>query len=327
MKNIVLAFAMFVAFAAPVLAGQQPAVLRFAHAQAESDFAHIEAVKWGERVAARTSGQVSIEVYANAQLGVSGEDLMEQQRQGSNLAYNADAGRVAQFVPEFAAIAAPYVIENYEQLAALPQLPCIQAWTRQLEQNDLTVIAWNWAQGYRHIYANKTGNSPADFANTTLRAAEAPLWVEAVKTLGAIPVVLPYGEMYTGIQTKIVDGCEQSVGTAYNMKLYEVCKYMVETRHIYMGNCITVGTKWLDTLSEEHRRIVIEECVAAGDAIARSQAASDLQYIEEMVKAGLTLVPYADLDIAAFKKQAEASYAALGVDEAIRLLKQDLGTK
>ena len=301
--------------------------LRFATGHQETDPTFQEAVKWGESVKEKTGGAVVIECYADGVLGTP-EDIHEQMRQGANLSFQADAGRVANYVPEFAAISAPYVLDGYDQLSVVDQLPCVQEWEQRLEDEfGLIVLAWNWTQGYRHVYANKQGVSPDGFKNVTLRSAEAPLWVETVKTLGATPIAIPYGEQYSAIQTKVVDGCEQSVGNAYNSQLYEVCKYMVETRHIFMGNCITVSAGWFRSLPEEYQRIVREECKAAGDVVTKNNEELDASRIQEMVDKGMELIPSEQLDIEAFKANAQPSYEVLGISDAISRLKEDLAAR
>lgn len=300
--------------------------LRFATGHQETDPTFQEAVKWGERVSEKTNGAVIIECYADGVLGTP-EDIHEQMRQGANLSFQSDAGRVANYVPEFAAISAPYVLDGYDQLAVVDQLPCVQEWEKQLEDEfGLIVLAWNWTQGYRNVYSNKYGTSPSGFDSVTLRSAEAPLWVETVKTLGATPIAIPYGEQYSAIQTNVVDGCEQSVGNAYNSQLYEVCDYMVETHHIFMGNCITVSADWFRSLPEEYQQIVRDECKAAGDIVTKNNEELDAARIQEMVSNGMELIPFDTIDIDAFKENAKASYEVLGISEAIEVLQKDLAS-
>jgi len=298
--------------------------LRLATGHQETDPTFQEFKKWAEAVAEKTNGVITIDCYADGMLGTP-EDIHEQMRQGANLSFQADAGRVANYVPEFAAISAPYVLDGYDQLKAVAQLPCVQEWEQKLEDEfGLIVLAWNWTQGYRHVYTSKYGTSPSEFRNVTLRSAEAPLWVETVKTIGASPITIPYGEQYSAIQTGVVDGCEQSVGNAYNSQLYEVCKYMVETRHIFMGNCITISAQWYRSLPEDLQRIVRDECKAAGDRVTQNNEALDAERIAEMSEKGMEVIRYDQLDVEAFKQNAQSSYEVLGIGDAIQRLLGDL---
>lgn len=162
-------------------------------------------------------------------------------------------------------------------------------WEQRLEDEfGLIVLAWNWTQGYRARLRQQAGRLARRLQKRDPALRRGAALVETVKTLGATPIAIPYGEQYSAIQTKVVDGCEQSVGNAYNSQLYEVCKYMVETRHIFMGNCITVSAGWFRSLPEEYQRIVREECKAAGDVVTKNNEELDASRIQEMVDKGMS---------------------------------------
>lgn len=278
-----------------------------------------------EKVSERTNGKVTVEIYASNSLGTN-EDVLEQARLGTNIAQYCDPGRLDGYVPGVSAISAPYVVEGYDDIAALKSCPTVQAWESTLENDfGLTVMAWNFCQGFRNVFATKGGRTPADFKGVQLRSATAPVWVATVEALGATPVSLEFGEMYSGIQTKIVDGCEQNYGSIYNNAIYEVVTTMSETRHVYLANCIVISSQWLRALPEEFQNILLEECEAAGERTSTRLAELDSYYLDEMVKYGLEVIPYEEMDIDAFKASAETAYATLGITDAVNSLKADLG--
>lgn len=189
----------------------------------------------------------------------------------------------------------------------------------------LTVMAWNWCQGFRNVFATKGGTTPADFQGVLLRCANAPVWNETVKALGATPVALEFGEMYSGIQTKLVDGCEQNYGSIYNNAIHEVITTMTETRHVYLANCVVISSQWLRSLPEEYQDIIVDECRAGGERASTALAELDESYLNSMVEYGMEVIPYEELDIDAFKANAEAAYETLGIADAVAALKADLG--
>lgn len=299
--------------------------LRVGHSHSESEVPHTEMVAMAAAIEERTNGDVDVEIYASNSLG-SNEDTLEQARMGTNIAVYCDPGRLDTYLPGISAISAPYVIEGYEDIAALNDCPTVQAWMDKLENDfGLTVMAWNWCQGFRNVFATRGGTSPDDFRGVQLRCANAPVWNETVKALGATPVALEFGEMYSGIQTKVVDGCEQNYGSIYNNAIYEVISTMTETRHVYLANCVVISSQWLRSLPEEYQSIIIEECQAGGERASASLAELDEGYLEEMVNYGMEVIPYEDLDIAAFKANADKAYETLGIADAVAALKADLG--
>lgn len=303
----------------------EPVTLRLGHSHSENEIPHEEMLKLAENVYERTNGKVEVEVYPNNSIGTN-EDILEQIRTGTNIANYADPGRLDTYIPGVSAISAPYVIEGYDDIAKLKECPIVQEWEERLENEfGITVLSWNFCQGFRNIFATKGGTSPADFRDVTLRSATAPIWVATVKALGATPVSLEFGEMYSGIQTKIVDGCEQNYGAVYNNAIYEVITTMTETRHVYLANCVMISSQWLRALPEEFQQIIIEETEAAGERTSERLAEQDDFYREEMVKAGMEIIPYEELDIDAFKTSAEAAYDELGIADAVDKLKTELG--
>lgn len=306
-------------------AAMEPVTLRLGHSHSESEVPHEELVAMAERISERTNGKVTVEVYASNSLG-SNEDVLEQARLGTNIAQYCDPGRLDNYVPGVSAISAPYVIEGYDDIAALKDCPTVQDWESRLENDyGLTVLAWNFCQGYRNIFATKGGTTPSDFKGVQLRSATAPVWVATVEALGATPVALEFGEMYSGIQTKIVDGCEQNYGSIYNNAIYEVITTMTETRHVYLANCVVISSQWLRSLPQEAQDIILEEFNIAGEKTSERLAELDNFYREEMVNKGMEVIPYEDLDIAAFKANAEAVYETLNIVDAVNSLKADLG--
>lgn len=299
--------------------------LRLGHSHSESEVPHEELVAMADRIAERTNGKVTVEIYASNTLG-SNEDVLEQARLGTNIAQYCDPGRLDNYVHGVSAISAPYVIEGYDDIAALKDCPTVQGWEADLENNyGLTVLAWNFCQGYRNVFATKGGTTPADFKGVQLRSATAPVWVATVEALGATPVALEFGEMYSGIQTKIVDGCEQNYGSIYNNAIYEVISVMTETRHVYLANCVVVSSQWLRSLPQAAQDIILEEFNLAGQYTSERLAELDDFYRTEMVNKGMEVIPYEDLDIDAFKANAEAVYKTLDIVDAVNSLKADLG--
>ena len=306
-------------------AAMEPVTLRLGHSHSESEVPHEELVAMAERISERTNGKVTVEVYASNSLG-SNEDVLEQARLGTNIAQYCDPGRLDNYVHGVSAISAPYVIEGYDDIAALKSCPSVQEWEGKLENDyGLTVLAWNFCQGYRNIFATKGGTTPSDFKGVQLRSATAPVWVATVEALGATPVALEFGEMYSGIQTKIVDGCEQNYGSIYNNAIYEVITTMTETRHVYLANCVVVSSQWLRALPQEAQDIILEEFNIAGEKTSERLAELDNFYREEMVNKGMNVIPHEDLDIDAFKANAEAVYETLNIVDAVNSLKADLG--
>ena len=111
---------------------------------------------------------------------------------------------------------------------------------------------------------NKPIKSPDDLKGLRIRTPGAPIWQESVRALGATPVALSFGEMYSALQSKAIDGCELVYANIVGGNLYEVLKYSSETGHILLINFEVTSAKWFNSLPPEYQQIVVEECDKAG---------------------------------------------------------------
>lgn len=300
-------------------------VLRFGHVQTEKDLYHIAYEKWAKAVAEKTNGDLLIEVYPNAQLGKE-EDVLEQIRQGSNVGWQTDPARLGNYVNEFSVLYAPYFLENLDEVKKLLHSKAIGEWIQKLEDEfKIKVISYAYVQGYRNVFSNKLGKNPTEFKPMLIRTAPAPVWVATVNSLGCKAVALPYSDLYNGIQTKIVDGCELPYAAAATLKVYEVAKYIIETQHIYQLNIQVCSTDWFNKLPKDYQTILVDECNKAGlevSELLQKNADADRQF---MIDKGMTYIPHKDLDVNAFKKAGAAVYDDLKLNEAREAVYAELG--
>ena len=119
-------------------------------------------------------------------------------------------------------------------------------------------------QGFRNVMANVQARSPRELRGVRIRTAPAPAWLATVNSLGATATGLPYGELYNGIQTGVVDGAELPVSAARALSVEEVADYLIETRHIYQMNVLVASAEWFNSLPKEYQDILLEEADKAG---------------------------------------------------------------
>jgi TRAP-type C4-dicarboxylate transport system substrate-binding protein len=178
------------------------------------------------------------------------------------------------------------------------------------------------------MIANKPVRKPEDLAGLRIRTPPAPIWQESIRALGATPVAMAYGEMYTAMQTKAIDGNELSFTAGSNGKFFEVAKYVSETKHILLINFEVVSSKWFNALPAEYQKILEEECDKAGLEVSRAYLETvDVQARKTWQDKGATVVPASDIDIKAFRAAGEAAYQKLGIVAARDKVYQELGKK
>jgi tripartite ATP-independent transporter DctP family solute receptor len=310
----------FQSFAAP-----PKYILKFNHVLTASEPFHQGFLNWAKRVNERTNGGLQIQVFHSAQLGVE-EDIIEQLKMGANVGQNTDSARLGMYVPEIAVMNAPYFVETIDEVAKLNNLPSIKKWQKELEdKHGIKILSFGWIQGLRHMVTNKPIRTPGDLKGLRIRTPGAPIWQESIRSLGAAPVALPFGEVYMGMQQGAVDGADLVYRNVTGAKLYEAAKYMSETKHILLINFEIVGKRFFDSLPANYQKILVEECDKAGLEASRVMETEVLELKKLIAKSGMTIVE--DVDIAAFKKAGEGAYKALNLTKVRDQIYKEMGKK
>jgi TRAP-type C4-dicarboxylate transport system substrate-binding protein len=261
-------------------------------------------------------------VYPSAQLG-SDEDVIEQALQGVNVAVLTDGGRMGNYVKDIAIIGMAYFADNYDDVLKVTQSAKFAEWEKELvDKNGIRILSFNWYDGGRHFFTNKVVNTPADLKGQRIRTPGAPAWAESVTALGGTPVAMPWGETYSAVQSKAVDGCEVQLTSALGSRIYEVLKYMVRTEHFQLINGLIVGEKWFQTLPQDLQTILLEETKAAGEKNARYVESKIAEIEKQLVGYGITII---EPDVQSFVKASDAAYAKLGFTELRKEIYKQIG--
>jgi TRAP-type C4-dicarboxylate transport system substrate-binding protein len=299
--------------------------LRFNHVLGPNEPYHAGFQEWAKRVEERTNGGLKIQVFHSAQLGVE-EDIIEQMRQGAAIGQNTDAARLGTYVKSMAVMNGPYFAETLDEVAKLAKAPSVLKWQDELaEKNGLKVVCFDWVQGYRHFFTNKQVKTPAELASLRIRTPPAPIWQESIRSLGAAPVAMAFGDMYPALQQKAIDGVELVYANIPGGRFYEVLKYANETAHIMLINFEVVGAKFFNSLPPAHQAALVEECQKAGRATSEKILASEAKTKELLVEKGMTIV--SDVDKAAFRAAGEKAYEVLGLTQAKKQVYSEIGKK
>jgi len=311
LTSIILITLVLMVLSLSVVSAQEKYVLMFNHVLSPNEPYHQGFLNWAERVTERTNGGLEVKVFHSAQLGVE-EDIIEQIRQGVNVGQNTDSARLGNYVPGIAVMNGPYFVNSIEDVVKLSQLPTVKQWNEELAtEYGIKVLSFNWVQGFRHFMTNKSIKAPADLKGLRIRTPPAPIWQESVKALGAIPTAMNFGDIYTGLQQKAVDGAELVYANIFGASLFEVLKYVSETKHFLLINFEVVSAKWFDSLPEEYQKILVEECDRAGLETSYGMEEGIPDFRKRAEEKGMTIIQ--DIDIEAFQEAGKAAYEVLGL--------------
>jgi len=283
-------------------------------------YAGLERMK--ANVEKRTAGKLAIRIYPGSQLGKD-EDVLEQARAGANVAVLVDGGRLAPFVKEFGIMGAPYLVDNFDQVLRLTGSPLFKGWVDKLRNAaNLQVLAFDWFQGHRHVLTNVSVKTPADLKGIRMRTPGAPVWLETVRAMGATPTGMPWSEVYSALQTKVIDGAEAQHPAVYGARLYEVVKVITKTEHIYLITGIVTSRTWFDKLPADQQAVLLEESVAAGKWASEKTIESLADYEKKLREKGVSVV---EIDKTPFRNATAGVYATLGYTDLRRDVDKVLG--
>jgi tripartite ATP-independent transporter DctP family solute receptor len=301
-----------VAFAAAVLPAGAQTVLNVNTALTTDDpmYAGLERMK--ANVEKRSAGKLQIRIFPGSQLGKD-EDVLEQARAGANVAVLVDGGRLAPFVKEWGILGAPYLVDNYDQILKLEATPLFKSWVEKLRNaSNHQVLSFNWFQGHRHVLTNTPVKVPADLKGIRMRTPGAPVWLETVRAMGATPTGMPWSEVYSALQTKVIDGAEAQHPAVFGAKLYEVVKHITKTEHIYLITGLVTSRGWFDKLPADQQAILREEAFAAGKFASEKTIESLADYEKKLKERGVTI---AEIDKTPFRTATAGVYQTLGYTE------------
>ena len=270
----------------------------------------MEAAK--ERIETRSNGEMKITIFPSSQLGED-NDVIEQIRNGANIAVLVDAGRLAPFQKELGILAAPYLVDDYSQYAAITGSPIYGEWVEALAQSSgLRLLNYNWFQGTRQMFTTNVVNGPADLSGVRVRTIGAPSWIATVAAMGATPAPMPWSEVYSGLQLGAIDGAEAQLTGAYGIKLHEVVKHVALTNHIQLFTGLVTSDQWFQALPEELRLIVTEELAQAGDEATQMTVDKLGSVQQEMEAAG---VVFNEVNEADFSSLVGGVYTEMGLED------------
>lgn len=276
-----------------------------------------------DKISADTDGKVQVTIYPSSQLGAE-EDMIDQALQGMGIAVLTDAGRLSSYVKDIGILNMAYFVDNYEDGTKVMETQTFQNWDKELNEQGLHPLCYNYYDGARSFMGHKEFLKPEDLKGVVIRTPGADPYSKSITALGATPYNIAWSEVYNGIQTKAIDGCEVQYTSAVSSKMYEVCEVVSKTEHINLFNFVVCGQAWFDKLPAEYQEIIekdFQECAyqSAQEVIA---AQADLE--KTLTENGMKVV---EPDVDAFKEAAKKAYDELGWSELRENLYTEAGLK
>lgn len=286
-----LGAAVFAAFAALPTAASAATTLRFGHVHVNGELAAELEQEFADRVNQRTKGEVTIKVFPGEQLGKE-VDLIQQVKSGALDITTPSMAALSNLVPALEIASAPFLWNDWAQAENVIRGPAFQPIFDELrDKHNVLMLTKIWYWGWRNLTTGtKAVNKPEDMAGLKIRVPESPVWVEMIRAMGAAPTPIPFGEVYTALQQKLVDGQENPIPTIYARKFYEVQGNLSMTKHMLQNNTMIINKRSLEKLSPEMQKVLLEEAAAVSEKNTKLQQEQETKMLEDIRKTGKTAV-------------------------------------
>lgn len=269
------------AFAAPVN-------VKFAHSGSLEHQYHIGAEHFKKLVEEASGGEIQVTIFPQGQLGGERE-LAESVRMGTVEVGALAASNMAGFVPELQVFGVPFLFPGREQVYAALDGSIGAELAGYMMKKGFANLSF-WEVGFRNMTNNvRPVKTPADMKDLKIRVQESKIWIEFMRTLGAVATPIPFGELYTALQQKVTDGEENPIATIYSMKFYEVQKYISMTGHTYEPALVIANAKWLEGLDPKHRDILGEAAAKTAAFQRETLAKLEAERLEAIRKTGVEI--------------------------------------
>jgi tripartite ATP-independent transporter DctP family solute receptor len=279
---------------------QAEQVLRFATLQGAGQPSYDGAVRLAELVAERSNGELKVELFADGQLGTEQESL-EGVQFGTIDMFMGSTGAVGRFLPKLEAFAHPYVWRDVDHMLSVVRGEVGDELSEELRANTgIRILDMGWLFGRRHLTTRETPvRMPADMANLKIRVQPTEIYLATIQAMGGNPTPMDFKEVYTSLQTGVIDGQENPINVIATRALYEVQDYMMLTGHITQNQTVVVNDQVFSALSPELQEALVSATRDAGDFQNELLEQKEAEQLELIKGKGMQIV---EPDVEAFRQ-------------------------
>jgi TRAP-type transport system periplasmic protein len=259
--------------------------LKLGHVGEPGSLFQASADEYAKRVNAKLAGKVKILTYGSSQLG-GDKELLQKLKLGTvDMALPSTV--MSSEVDLFGLFELPYIVKDRAHMARIEKDVFWPSLAPEAEKKGLKILAV-WENGYRHITNNKHPiKVPADLKGIKLRVPEGKWRVKMFQEYGANPSPMKFSELFTALQTGVMDGQENPLTQIYSAKLQEVQKYLSLSGHVYTPAYLVVGSKKFATLPPDVRKVLEDTAKETQAFVYATAAKEDTELLNKLKQAGM----------------------------------------
>jgi len=281
-------------------------------------------LKFAELVAQRTNGNIKIDVYHSAQL-FDEKSAIESAQMGGLAFCRVNAQPLSDFTPALGVLSLPYIFRDEDHLWKTLNGPVGESLLKEMEANGLVGLTY-YDSGSRNFYnSRREVKSPADMKGLKIRVQQSKLMMGMVEAVGASATPMAYGEVYTGLQSGVIDGAENNWPSYYSTSHYEVARYFTLDHHTRTPEILCMSKAVWDKLSAEEQKIIKQAAMESQADQRKAWKAYEEKSIKAITDGGKNTVTEL-ADLSEWQKAVAPLYSTLDLgpkkDEYVRKIQE-----
>lgn len=244
---------------------------------------------FADKVSELSGGKMVVDVYEGSSLGSEAQNLEALTAGTLDMAVIAVEFYVNS-IPQVGAAILPYLYDDYDQVQKVLEGEAGEYTSSQILDVAKVRNLGYYVMAFRNMYTTKPVASVDDLAGMKIRVPESSLYVDTFKMMGAAPTPLAMGEVYTAIDTGVVDGLENTPDTCLNNSFFEVAKYFNMTNHLNAPTTFSMSDQVFSALNEDEQNLLLEAGLQASRYGLESTKNSDEKYRQTLKDKGMEFV-------------------------------------
>jgi tripartite ATP-independent transporter DctP family solute receptor len=272
---------------------------KFANNLPDSHPLNIRSKEMAAAIKTETNGRFDLQIFPNNQLGAD-TDVLSQLRSGGVEFFTMSGLILATLVPAASINGMGFAFPDYPTVWKAMDGDLGAFVRREVAKANIVAFEKIWDNGFRQTTSTRPINGPGDYKGFKIRVPVSPLWTSMFKAFDAAPASINFNEVYSALQTKIVEGQENPLALISTAKLYEVQKYCSLTNHMWDGYWFLANRRALEALPADVRMIVEKNVNAAALKARTDTEKLNATVREELAGKGLI---FNQPDVAAFREK------------------------
>lgn len=268
---------------------------------------NIGAKKFADLIHERTGGRIEIKLYPSNQLGKGEREMTEGVQQGAIDLLVSSTGPLGGFSPSINILDFPFLFRDFTHVDRVLDGPLGRRLLDDFEKAQIKALAF-WENGFRHLTNNRGPVSNVEDAKgLKIRTMENRVHLAAWKAAGLNPTPMAWGEVFTALQQKVIDGQENPIAVFHSSKLWDATqKHFSLTAHVYSPSPFLMSQKVFDSLPREDRELFLKTALEVGRFQRKVNRDAEEEKLTEIASKGVRVVR--DVDRESFKQAMSPIY-------------------